>query len=65
MAAWPWLQQAVEQPREQLLHVAHQRVVIDPEPVPFDHGELGVVHATAFALAEHARNLVDVRRAGA
>ena len=64
VAAGPGAHPPREHVAEQPLDVVHQRMMIDPEPIPLDHRELGVVKPAALSVAEYLRDLVDVRRAG-
>lgn len=44
--------------------ILHQRAVILPCPVPFQHGELGIMELCALFTAENRANLVDFGEAG-
>ena len=48
---------------DQALDFGHQRVMVEPEAVPLDHRELGVVPAAALAAAVHTADLPDVAAA--
>src|SRR5690606_32446301 len=45
------------------LHVGHERMMIDPDSVPLDHGELGVVPTAGLAVAIHLCDLPDIAAA--
>src|SRR3954464_6017781 len=45
---------------DQPFDVRHQCVMIDPQAIPFDECELGIVKAPGFAVAIYAADLPDI-----